>query len=207
MPTLSELSVISGIPSYKLKFLEKYGLEFHEEIFEIDRNHQKALDELSKKRVSPYVISYALRCLLGDEPDGKARFRDIKSIAEIKDLPFEYGLETMWFHKIFQDLLPTAQHWIDRAAGDILDTPALERIGRWALTVLCNGPEEDVSYNYLAARLLFSVPYEEMPNYSRPIQRALNRVKHYGHLDGCHKVVTGSDGKNVTFFHRPKWDF
>ncbi len=206
MATLSEISAGTGIRSDLLWKLQRYGFEFEEDNFDIDAHHQKALNELNRCRMSPYVIAYALRCRTQGSEEHFARYDNLVSISKIRRLSIEGAFFDVRANQIEGELLPTAKHWIDRAAGCGSDMDALDRIGRWCKAVLAAGPHTAVEHSYLASRLLMSLSYEDMLKYPKPVSTALNKVAHYGHLDGCHRKEPNPDGTKRNVYFRPKYE-
>lgn len=208
MTSLTVLSVKYGLPAKSLKRLyDGEGLEFDDDGFEIDKCHQKAISELARKRISPYVIAYALWCREVAGPDEDfVRYDNLVDVADAKGLSLSDAISEICPKLIESDRLPTAQHWLDRASGDAIDRDAIDRLAKWVRRVLATAAPLGVEYNYLAARLLFSLPFEEMPNYPKRVQRALNLAVHYGALEDCYTDVIDRDGAKRRIFHRPKFD-
>lgn len=204
MPTVSELMLLSGASEDTLWFLRKFGLEFDDDDFEIDKDHKKAIDDLRHKRLSPYVIAYAWRCRAAGGQDDFARYDNLVTIAKIRGFSIQEALSDICARQIDSEQLPTAQYWVDRATAIERHSDAFERLARWSKVVLRAAPPFEVDHTYLAVRLLVSLPCEKMRDYPKPIHRALNRVRHYGLLDGWWRKVTNEAGKNVTFYCRPK---
>lgn len=208
MTSLTVLSAKYGIPAKSLKRLfNGEGFEFEDEGFEIERCHQKAITEIGRNRISPYVITYALWCRdrCGPHEDW-IRFENIRDVARARGFSLSDAISEIHPKLVDRDRFATAQYWLDRATGDQFDRDAVERIARYCRTVLTNGPPLGVEYPYLAVRLLYSLPFDVFPDYPRPVQKALNLAIHYGFLDGCHTTTKERDGTTQRFFHAPKFD-
>ena len=199
------LSARYGIPAKSLKRLfDGEGFAYDEDEFEIEKCHQKALTELGRKRLSPYVVAYALWCREVAGPDEiYVRFDNLVDVADAKGFSLRDAILEINPKNMERDRLPTAQHWLDRAAGDTFDRAAIERLANWCRLVLAGAPPFGVDYAYLAVRLLFTLPVEEMPNYPKRVQRAINLAVHYGFLDGCHSPTRDGTGR---LYHRQKFD-
>lgn len=206
MPSLTELSVLTGIRTSILKGLTQFGLEYYDDDFDVDRHHRKALSDLSRSRLTPYIIAYAVYWRENHRLENHNRYDNIVALSKMRDLPLHSTLIDIQSKQAYENTFATASFWIDRAAGKEPDAVAFERLARWIKMVIADGPEWEVGYDFLAVRLLLSVPYEDMPNYPRLIQRAINRVKFHGLLDGCYRVETDSEGKPRTVFFRAKYD-
>lgn len=208
MATLSVISAYTGIPSKKLALLERFGFDFEEDEFRIDKHHQKALDEINRNRMSPYVLAYLLQCRVkaNEDEEFSDRFSNIRAIANFGELSVEISFSQIEAAQALRDTLPSAKYWVDRAAGFTRDSEAYERLARWCKSVLWAGPAHPVEYSYLATRLLFSLPYEDLPAYPKLVQTALNRVVHHGHLDGWTRRERRKDGTNRHVFFKGKLD-
>lgn len=208
MNSLTVLSAKYGLPAKSLKRLfDGEGLELDDDGFEIDKCHQKAISEFARKRVSPYVIAYALWCREVAGPgEDFVRYDNLVDVANARGLSLIDAISEVHPKQIESDRLPTAQHWLDRASGDAIDRDAIDRIANWTRRVLASSPPLGVEYSYLAVRLLVSLPFGEMPNYPRRVQRALNLALHYGALEDCYSEMKDSDGAKRRIFHRPKFD-
>lgn len=206
MPTISELILTSGASESTLCFLRKYGLQFDYEDFEIDKSHRKAVADLRARRLSPYVLAYAWRCKIDGTEDDLARYDSIGAIAKIRGFSIHEAFSDIRAKQIESELYPTAKHWIDRAIKVDRDFDAYERLSRWCKAVLKAAPPFEVDHTYLAVRLLISLSRQDMFDYPRPVQRALNRTRHYGFLDGWWSTVKDEAGKNTVRYSRPKYD-
>lgn len=206
MPTISELMALSGVNEKAIRTLGNHGLPFDEDGFQIDRIHKKAIIDLRNKRLSPLVLAYAWRCQMSYGDEDSDRFYNLVSIAKFKGLSISEALSDIRSRHIESDLLPTAKYWIDRATPVARNSDAFERLASWCKDTLKKGPPFAVEYVYLAVRLLVSLPEGALCDYPTPVQRALNRVKHYGFLDGWHRVETDDRGKRRTLFFVPKYD-
>lgn len=208
MTFLTVLSAQYGISAKSLKRLYiGEGWEFEEEGFKIERCHQKAVTEIGRNRLSPYVIAYALWCRekCGPQED-YVRYENIRDVARARGFSLTEAISEVFPKLLERDRFPTAQYWLDRATGETFDRDAVERIARYCRTTLSIGPTLGVEYAYLAVRLLYSLPIEVLPDYPRRVQRALNLAIHYGFLDGCHTTTKERDGTKQRFFHAPKFD-
>lgn len=207
MTSLTVLSAKYGFATKSLRRLfEGEGLEFDDDGFEIEKCHQKAINELGKKRVSPYVIAYALWCREVAGPDEEfIRYDNLVEIADARGFCLRDAISEIHPKQVENDRLPQAKYWIDRATGVPFDRDAIDRIATWCRLVLSTAPY-GVGYAYLAVRLLFSLPFEEMSNYPRRVQRALNLAIHYGALDGWHRTIQDRDGTKRRVFQKPKFD-
>lgn len=205
MTSLTVLSARHGIPAKSLKRLfDGEGFDYDDDGFEIEKCHQKALTELGRKRMSPYVIAYALWCRDVAGPDEDfVRYDNLVDVADAKGFCLRNAILEINPKQIERDRLPTAQYWLDRASGDAFDRDAIDRLASWCRLILATAPPLGVDYAYLAVRLLFSLPIAEMSNYPRRVQRALNLAIHYGALDGCHSPTRDGTGR---YFHRQKFD-
>ena len=207
MTSLTVLSAKYGIPVRQLKrFCTGEALDFEDEDFEIDRYHQKAIGDLTRKKFTPYVIAYALWCKEIGPEENFVRYDNLFDIAAAKGLSLGEAIFYIRAKQIDSELLPAAKHWIDRAAGVGVDTEAMSRIAKWCKTVLAAASPFGEEHAYLAVRLLRSLPLQEMPSYPKSIQRALNRTKHNGFLDGWYRLIRDNDGPNRTLYYRPKFD-
>lgn len=208
MTSLTVLSVKYGLPAKSLKRLfDGEGLEFDEDGFEIDKCHQKAINELARKRISPYVIAYALWCREVAGPDEDfVRYDNLVDVADARGFSLSDAISEIHPKRIEHDRLPTAQYWLDRAIRKEFDRDATDRLATWCRVILTAAPPFGVEYAYLAVRLLLSLPFEEMAAFPRHVQFALNRVIHYGLLDGWHRMVKDRDGAERRIFQRPKFD-
>lgn len=208
MISLTVLSVKYGLPAKSLKRLfDGEGLEFDDEGFEIDKRHQKAISEIARKRISPYVIAYALWCREVAGPDEDfVRYDNLVDVADARGFSLGEAISEIHPKKVESDRLSAAQHWLDRATGDAFDRDAIDRIANWCRRVLVAAPPLGVEYAYLAVRLLSSLPFEEMPAYPKKVQRALNLAVHYGSLEDCYSEVTDRNGTKRRIYHRPKFD-
>ena len=205
MPTVSELMLMSGASEQTLWFLKKYGLEFDDDDFDIDRNHRKALADLRHRRLSPFVVAYALRCRI-DEMDGDiSRYDNLLEIAKIRGLSFQDAYFDVRVKHVDDELLPTAQFWIDRATEKERHPDAFSRLAFWCKETLKAAPFE-VGHTYLAVRLLSSLPRDKMHDYPKLVQRALNRTRHHGYLDGWWRNVANEEGGNRVLYRQPKYD-
>lgn len=206
MPTVFELMIMSGVPEDALWFLRKYGLEFDDDDFDIDRNHRKALADLRNRRLSAFVLAYAWRCRdRAVDDEDFARFDNLTEIAKIRGFSIADAFFDIRSRQIESELLPTAQHWVDRATTMERHSDAFERLARWCKETLRASPFE-VDHAYLAVRLLVSLPREQMYDYPKLVQRALNRIRHHGFLDGWWRVVSSEDGKNKILYRQPTYD-
>lgn len=204
--TLSELMLRSGVSESTLWFLKKYGLDFEDDGFDIDKNHRKAFNDLRNKRLSPYVLAYAWRCQIEGAGDNFCRFDNLETIAKIKGLSIRDGFADIRSKQIIAELLPTAKYWIDRTAERTRHTDAFERLALWCKEILKAAPPVEVDHAYLAVRLLCSLTSDEMREYPTVVQRALNKIRHHGFLDGWWRIIPDEAGKNTVRYARPKYD-
>jgi hypothetical protein len=209
MPSLSFLSIDSGIPANRLKRLVRYGLEIDDLDFEIDAQHQKAINDLRNRRLSAYVLAYAYRCKIEESYENYARLDDLTEIANARGFGISSELSVIAWRWVENEKLPGAKKWIERAtvpgkAGH--DAPALERIAGWCKTLIAGAQFDRVSYNYIAVRLLASLPPDEMVDYPKKVRTTINRLKFYGHLDGWCRPEKDDAGKPCDVFFRPKFD-
>lgn len=206
MSTVSELMILSGANEKAIRILGKFGLPFEEDGFQIDEIHKKAINDLRNKRLSPLVLAYAWRCSKSYVDEDSDRFFNLVTIAKFKGLSLSEALLDIRSKQFETDMLPTAQHWVDCATRVDRYSDALQRLALWCKDTLRKGPPFAVEYPYLGTRLLVSLPMEVMRDYPRPVLRALNRIKHYGLLDGWHRVLTDDQGEKRTVFFVPKYD-
>ena len=206
MSTVSELMILSGANEKAIRILGKLGLPFEEDEFQIDEIHKKAINDLRNKRLSPLVLAYAWRCSKSYADEDSDRFYNLVTIAKFKGLSISEALMDIRSKQFETDMLPTAQHWIDRATPIARNSDAFQRLALWCKDTLKKGPPFAVEYPYLGTRLLVSLPREVMCDYPRLVLRALNRTKHYGFLDGWHRVLTDDRGRRKTLFFVPKYD-
>lgn len=206
MPTVSELMIMSGASEKAIRILGNHGLPFDEDEFEIDNIHKKAINDLRNKRLSPLVLAYAWRCQMSGSDEDSDRYYNLVAISKIKGLSISEAFSDILSRQIESDLLPTAKHWIDRATPIERNLDAFGRLASWCKDTLKKGPPFAVEYQYLATRLLVSLPRELLCDYPVLVLRALNRTKHYGFLDGWHRIVSDENGKRRTLFFVPKYD-
>ncbi|WP_156799891.1 hypothetical protein [Novosphingobium resinovorum] len=209
MPSLSFISIESGVPIKKLKHLARYGLDADALDFEIDRNHQKAIDDLRGKRLSAYVLAYAYVCKINESLDSYARLDDLTEIAGVRGFEISGELSAISWRSIRSEKLLGAKQWIDRSSAPAnigWDLPALERISGWCKTVICNSQFDSVDYRYLSVRLLASLPLNDMPDYPKKVQTSINRLKFSGILDGWWRPDKDISGKSSDMFFRPQFD-
>lgn len=208
MASLTVLTAKYRIPAKSLKRLyDEEGFEYEDDGFEIKKSHQKAINELNRKRMSPYVMAYALWCRDEVGPDEAfARYDNLVEIAEALGFSLSEALSEIHPKQVECDRLSAAKHWLDRAIGHPFDRDAVQRIATWCKLVLNTAPPLGVEYAYIAVRLLFSLSFEEMQAYPKHVLRAINLAVHYGFLDGCHSKMKDQDGTDRRIFHRPKFD-
>jgi hypothetical protein len=208
MSSLTILSAKYGIAAKLVKRLfEGEGLRYDDEEFDIDRCHQKAINEIARKRISPYVLAYAQWCRAIAGPDEFfVRYDSLVEIAHARGFYLSEELSDIGAKHFDIDRLPSGKYWLDRLADGALDREAVDRIASWIRTMLMNAPPGGVQWAYVSARLLWSLPIEAMPDYPRIVQRAMNLAMHYGDLDGWHVPINGADGKPARLFVRPKFD-
>ena len=208
MASLTILSAKYRISTNLLKRLfDGEGFDYDDDGFEIEKCHQKALNEIARKRISPYVLAYVLWCREMIGPDEMfVRYDNIVAVADARGFCLGDAISDIYPKHIYRDRLLGGQNWLDRATATPFDRDAVERIARWCRQVLTTAPPFSLEYPFLATRLLFSLPLQEMPNYPKKVQRALNLAVHYGFLDGCFTLQKDRDGTERKFFHRPKFD-
>lgn len=209
MTSLSVLSARYGIPTKSLERLfDGEGWGYDEDDFTIDRCHQKVIFDLFKKRMSPLVLAYAVYCRDVAGPDEMfVRYSNLADIANAKGLSLGESISEIRPKKMKGDQLTTAKYWLDRASSrDAFDKEAVERVASWCKLVLATAPPFGVAYPYLASRLLYSLPIEEMANFPRAVQRVINLAIHYGYLDGYHAWREDLNGIKQRVFHRAKYD-
>jgi hypothetical protein len=205
MATLSVISAEAGI-SIRLLSRLKPWLDFEEDDFEIDVCHQKALNDLGRRRMTPYVIAYALRCQSEGPDAGFDRYDNLVDIAKARGLSISDAFFDVRSRQALEEILPTAKFWIDQAIVPGGNREAFERIAFWCQWVLKAGPRHAVYHEYLACRLLLSFPAEEMCTYPKKVQSALNKVAFNGFLDGWHRKEADQKGRVRNVYFRPTYD-
>ena len=204
--TLSLISAQSGVPIHLLRKLDKW-MNFEEDDFEIDKNHQKALNDLKRKKLTPYVIAYAIRCKQGGPADAWARYENVVDVAKARGHSIRDAFWDVRAQAALAETLPTAKFWVEAVLLPPNDKDAMERIARWCKSVLIAGPHHAVEHGYLASRLLLSLTPEDMLTYPRRIASALNKVAFNGYLDGWHrKEIDPKTGQNRNLYFRCKFD-
>jgi hypothetical protein len=185
------------------------GFEFEDDEFTIDRRHQKALNDLARRKITPYVLAYAQWCKndIGSE-EFFNRYDNLREIAGARDLDLGDELISLRPRFIPDELLQGAKHWLDQVEeyGPVNEF-AVQRIASWCKLTLAKAPVVGVSYAYLAVRLLRSLPPEIMHDYPKKVMRALNFAVHHGHLEGFYTNPT-KDGRGIQtrMFHPQRYD-
>lgn len=210
MTALSVLSARYHISAKSLRpLLVGECFEFEDDEFTIDRPHQKALNDLARKRITPYVLAYAQWCR-DDIGPGEffSRYDNLREIADARDLDLADELISIRAKSMPDELLQGAKRWLDQVEeyGSAQEF-AVERIASWCKLTLSKAPKAGVLYPYLAARLLRSLPPAIMLDYPKKVMRAVNLATHRGHLDGFY-TDPSKDGRGIQtrLFHPQRYD-
>ncbi len=193
MPSALDISLEYGIPIAKVRDLAKYGLTFWDSAIEIDAAFKRAAHEIRYNRIAPFSLAYILRLRKDGGPEADQIESALLGFAS-KDYgsELERRLAAIDTETIWQELLPDGRAVIDKAF--LQNTAANRALAHWCKARL-DQSTGDKTHDYLAVRLLLSVPAEVMPDYPRPIIQVLNRMRSRKLLDGYwHK---GKDGKTI----------
>jgi hypothetical protein len=199
MPSALELSIKHGIPIAKIRSLADDGLQFTDSDAVPDAQMLRAARDIRYRRVSPFAIAYALRQLKIASPESFQRYETLAGYAAA-DYGTELGKGEESIGDPWGDLLPGADVEIDKVLAG--KAGASERLAAWCKACLDQSSGE-LPYDWLAVRLLLSVPEAKMLDYPKPIASAVNRLKHQGLLDGYWHNAVDAHGKAKTIFHNP----
>lgn len=201
MPSALELSIRHGVALPKIEAIaDELEITLNEPRFIPDDDFMRAASDIKRGRLSAYVVAYWLRTMLDSSEESSARHFCLDDLAGGRGGELSDILIAIDWRTIAGDKLSGAKIWLDRAVASLPDAPALEHLGNWCKRALAHA-EGDKDYNYLAVRLLLSLPETEMRNYPRIVQSALNRVKHHGYLSGWFTLEQDAKGNNKTIYH------
>lgn len=210
MTAISVLSARYRISAKSLRpLLIGEGIEFEDDEFKIDRSHQKALNDLGRGKVTPFVLAYAQWCR-DDIGPGEffSRYDNLREIAGARELDLADELISIRAKSLPDEQLQSAQRWLDQMEeyGSAHEF-AVERIAHWCKLTLAKAPVSGVSYAYLAVRLLRSLSPAIMLDYPRKVMKALNLAVHRGYLDGFY-TNPSKDGRGIQtrLFHPQRYD-
>lgn len=199
MPSALDLSLKYGIPLAKIRALANDGLQFYDSPVESDKAFQRASYEIRYGRIAAFSIAYVLR--LRRDPTGED---DAKLCALLEYAAKDYGeaIEARIdaIGNAWRELLPDAARILDSVAAG--KAKGIDELAAWCRTCL-DRSEGELGHDYLATRLLLSVPESVMLDYPKAIQTALNRLKHAGLLEGYWHKAVAKNGKTVTIYHKP----
>ncbi len=205
MPNAIESGLKHGISEAKIKALaDDWGVDLEEAAFVPDDGFSRAIYDMKRNRVSAYSCAYYVSLLMDGSDEAQAKVEALMNIADDGGVEFNRVFVSVGWRTIERDKLPGAQIWLDRTVDAATkDIEAFEHLGTWVRKVL-DRAEGEKDYNYLAVRLLLSLPEKVRLDYPKAIQSALNRVKHYGYLAGCWRIEKDAKGKSKTIYHASK---
>jgi len=197
MPSVLQISLEFGLPLAKVKAMTKaYDLPFTDTATEVDAAFTRAAYEIRYKRIAPYALAYVAR-LQRNPVAGDDRYR---ALTEYASPDYGHELETRIeaLGDVWSDLLPDGKAVIDGAG---LSKPkSMSALAACCKAVLARSSGQ-LSYDYLAARLLLSVPAGDMLDYPGPVRTAISRLNNRGYLDGFWHKEVDSNGKTKILYH------
>lgn len=196
---LSVMSTRYCVPVDRLRRLQVHGLSFEDDNLHIDALHKRALSDASRKRVSSYSVAYIAQAWTNQTSEWEAREQSLRESyadgGEALDAAFDAALGDY----IGQEKLADAEDILKRIAdapGNAPDHDAMLALATWAKHLL-DVYDRATDHNFLAARLLVSVPLLDMPRYPKIIATAIARVRWHKHLAGYWRLEKDESGKKV----------
>lgn len=203
MPSALELSAKHKISVAKVQAIAAdLNVHLPPEEFAATPDYERAARDLYRsKRVSAFTLAFAAECWMDGSAEKMAQYSALVNYIRSDEFgqTLDKAIDSLNRAKIPGDLLSGAKGLIDKVSLNPPDAQSMDRLASWIKAVLRNA-KRTVDHNYIAVRLLLSMPADARRDYPRPIVAVLNRLKHHGYLDGCWRLET-VDGKGKTFYH------
>lgn len=200
MPSAIELGFQFGIAPDKVIALAAHlGVDLDAPAFVPDAGFNRVAADLRRGNLTAFTVAYWLDAMLNGGEAGEQRADALVALTPDKGAALAQAFTALDHATVNADKLAGAKLWLDKASALKSDPGALDKLATWAKGALSHA-RGDVSHLFLSVRLMLSLPENERANYNKAIQGALNYMKHYGYLDGWHRVDADAKGKRKTVY-------
>lgn len=188
-----ELSIKFGLPVSKaVQILEYLKIEDVGE-FDSDKEFERVCRLINRKRSGAAALAF-----LSNASDEQRQF-----VFDI-DADVEREYDDMGFPLMSFEYLADAKRIIDACYSSDRTTAKIE----WSLFIAwvkaqIEAAEREISHNYLAVRLLLSLPEKDRAAYPPTIASLLNKARHREYLADWFRVDEMPDGKRKTVYFAP----
>lgn len=190
MTTALKISIKFGISVSKAEELCAYlEYDLEDEIFDRDPDFERVARSIKRGRPSAYALAWIVR----EATQAQEAF-----LLNLSD-DFRTSYETLDITGR-EEPLKGAELMLKRMEAGVETVSDWETLASWMKEVI-KDVKQPVKHNYLAVRLLLSLPEKRMGDYSKSVAQAFNKIRHRGRLNGWHLTVS-ENGTNIVLYQQ-----
>jgi len=194
MASALELSVKFGVDRKKIQQIFDYvGIELDEGELDVDAEFEKVARSVRRNRVSAGTLAWIYKYASDDQRNFLFEM-DAKLLEEFESLGM-IGKD---------EILRNAEVRIEAAMTDEASQTDWASLAVWVKKTITDA-QKPVRHNYLAVRVLLSLPAAIMQERARGVATVFNKLRHRGFLAGWFETIE-EEGGNVIVYNVPGAD-